>query len=203
MKVSESASVKRPHSKLLTYKSRDYGVSFDYPWQYAKIGPRAISQGDASLQPRDDGTETQFPLVRIHVPKSFYPDSNLDSSYFALSLNSSLDEKGCEASLGAKKPELVQTTSINGLDYKWIETDTLGGGSSEKLRNYVAFANGTCYEMELGVKTANEEGLAREVDPDQVMRRLNAILQTVKVQSGEIQTAAADTASEPEADVRN
>jgi hypothetical protein len=57
--------------------------------------------------------------------------------------------------------------------------------------------------MELGVKTANEEGLAREVDPDQVMRRLNAILQTVKVQSGEIQTAAADTASEPEADVRN
>src|SRR5512140_1625241 len=37
--------------KLLTYRSRDYGVSFQYPWQYTITGARAIANGDVSLHP--------------------------------------------------------------------------------------------------------------------------------------------------------
>jgi len=36
-------------------------------------------------------------------------------------------------------------------------------------------------EFEMAVKTRNEDGLAREVDPDKVLRRLDGILRTVKI----------------------
>lgn len=186
--VETRKPVKRP-SKLVAYRSRDYGVSFLYPWQYAHFSARAIAQGDSSLRPKSDGHDGQFPLVRIEIPKGFYPDTNFDSGYFTLSLNQELDQPQCESSLTAGEDEKVQTETVNGVDFRWIETDSGGGGNSAKRRNYVNFSNGTCYELEMGVKTKNEQGLAREVDPDQVLRRLEAILRTVKIQP-EVQVAA-------------
>jgi hypothetical protein len=62
-----------------------------------------------------------------------------------------------------------------------METDSGGRGQATKLRQYVTFTNGTCYEVEMGVKTSNDGGLAREVNPDQVLRRLDGILRTVKI----------------------
>jgi hypothetical protein len=168
--------------KLISYKSRDYGVSFAYPRQYAYLSAKAVANGDATLQPKSDGYDGQFTLARIDVPKGFYPDTDFESGYFVLSLNQDISQEECEASLNAGKDSKVQTQSINGVDFKWLETDSGGRGASEKLRNFVSFTNGTCYELEMGVKTRNEDGLAREVDPDQVLRRLDGILMTVKIQ---------------------
>jgi hypothetical protein len=75
----------------------------------------------------------------------------------------------------------VETDTINGVEFRWIETDTGGRGQAAKLRQYATFTNGTCYELEMGVKTRNDDGLARDVDPDQVLRRLGTILRTVKI----------------------
>jgi uncharacterized ParB-like nuclease family protein len=47
----------------------------------------------------------------------------------------------------------------------------------------------------MGVKTRNDQGLVREVNPDQVMRRLNAILQTVKIDTS-VQTASLESEDE-------
>lgn len=181
--LSKSSNQEKPAlSKLIAYKSRDYGVSFAYPRQYAYLSAKVIANGDAVLQPKSDGHDGQFTLARIEVPKGFYPDTDFESGYFTLSLNQDISQEECEASLNAGKDGKVQTESINGIDFKWLEVDSGGRGASEKLRNYVSFTNGTCYEVEMGVKTKNEDGLAREVDPDQVLRRLDGILMTVKIQ---------------------
>lgn len=189
------ASVKsvRPQSPLLTYKSRDYGVSFQYPWQYARIGPRAM-QGDVGLRPTPDGHEGQFALVRINVPRGFYPDTNYQAGYFTLSLNQDLDEEKCMATLPVSNTA-VRTELVNGTEFRWVETQSGGDGSSATVRNLVNFSNGTCYEVEMGVKTQNDQGLVREVNPDQVMRRLNAILQTVKIDTT-VQTASLESEEE-------
>ncbi len=174
---------KPPASTLYLFRSRDYGVSFHYPWQYAYLSAKSVANGDSSLQPRSDGHDGQFTLARIEIPKGFYPDTDFESGYFSLSLNQDLDQQQCESvlPLGPDGTVGTDTVTIHGVDFRWMETDSGGRGSALKLRNYVTFTNGICYELEMGVKTSNEDGLARELDPDQVMRRLDAILRTVTI----------------------
>jgi hypothetical protein len=183
------APVKPALPKQITYKSRDYGVSFAYPRQYAYVSAKAIRMGGESLRPKSDGDDGQFTLVRIEIPNGFYPDTDLESAYFTLSLNQDINEEQCASPFVTGNAGKAETTSINGVNFQWLETDVSGGGNASKTRNYVAYNNGTCYEVELGVKSKNEQGVAREVDPDQVMRRLDAILTTVKIQPS-VQTPA-------------
>lgn len=166
----------------ITYRSRDYGVSFTYPWQYSFLSARALSlMGDESREPRSDGHESQFTLARIEVPKSFYPATNFDSGYFTLSLDPEIGQQECTAAFVPAKDADVKTESINGVDFRWTESESGGHGESSRVRNYMAFANGTCYEIELGVITKNDRGLAANVNSDHVFNRLETILHTVKI----------------------
>jgi len=184
----EKAVVTKPaQSKLLTFKSRDYGVSFVYPYQYAYLSAKVIANGDGSLQPKTDGHEGQFTLARVEVPKGFYPDSNFDRGYFILSLNQDINEQECIAALGGDASKL-QSENINGVEFRWMEAEDGGRGTSSKIRNYAGFTNGTCYEVEMGVKTRNEQGLARELNPEQVLRRLEGMLKTVEIKHSEPRT---------------
>ncbi len=181
--ISQPAPVvpKPPASKLVVYRSRDYGVSFSYPWQYRFVSARTIAAGDSSVQPNSAHNQDWFTLARVEIPKGFYPDSDLDTGYFALRLNQQLNEQKCGVGFNASDGKLA-TDTINGVDYRWTESDSGGHGSALKLRHYVTYINGACFEVEMGVKTSNRDGLARELDPDQVMTRLEAILRTVKLQ---------------------
>jgi len=172
--ADKTALPAKPQSKYITFKSRDYGVSFEYPWQYTKLGPKAIAN-DYSLQPQSDGMESQISLVRVDVPKGFYPDTDFDSGYFTLSLNPELNAEQCKATL-----KDATARNINGVDFAWKESESGGKGSAAKIRNYVAYANDTCYEIETGVKTTSD-GLSREVDADQVMKRLDGMVMSVKI----------------------
>jgi hypothetical protein len=178
---AEQVQPKTQPPKLITYKSRDYGVSFVYPWQYSYTSAKTLVSADESLKPKSDGDEGQFTLARVDVPKGFYPDTNFDHGYFTLSLNQDIDEGQCASALGTGNDGKVKTESINGVDFKWVEMEFGGSGSAATVRNYSAFVNGACYEVELGVKTKNEQGLAREVNPEQVMRRLDGVLKSVQI----------------------
>ncbi len=195
--VEKTAEKKEKPSptKLLSYRSRDYGISFQYPWQYSILGARAVANGDLSLQPVSDGYDGQVTLVRVDVPKGFYADTDFESGYFMLSLNPNVDQQECESQLGLGKDGKVLTESINGVDFRWRETDSGGRGRAAKVRQYVTFANDTCYELELGVKTSNADGMAREVNPDQVLRRLDSMLRTVQIQSEEKPAAEVKTST--------
>ena len=165
--------------KSIEYKSRDYGLSFQYPWQYTRAGAKAIA-ADYALQPQADGLSSQVSLVRIDIPKGFYADTDFDSGYFIVSLNPELKEKQCAASLSWGREMKPQTLKINNVDFQWTEFTGGGHGEAATVRNYVAFVNGTCYEIETGAKTKND-GKQREVNPDQVLKRLEPILMSVKI----------------------
>jgi len=177
-----TSSVDKPAgSKLITYKSRDYGISFLYPRQYAFLSARTIAQGDASLRPKSDGHDGQITLARVEIPKGFYDGTDYESGYFTLSLDQGMNQQECQASLVVPEGGKLSADTINGVEFQWIETEGGGHGHAAKQRQYVTFKNSTCYEVEMGVNTRNEDGLAREVDPDKVLRRLDGILRTVKV----------------------
>ena len=180
-----SAEIVKPKKsdpvKSGNFLSRDYGVSFHYPWQYAFLSARAVANSDASLKPKTDGHDGQFTLARVEIPQGFYPDTDFESGYLTLSLNENLNEQECLQTLSPAKDAKLDTVSIQGQDFHWIETSSAGHGEASLVRNYVSFENGTCYEIEMGVKTANKDGMARELNPDLVMSRLDSILQTVKI----------------------
>ena len=168
-------------SKPIVYRSRDYGVSFQYPWQYAYFSARTIANGDDSLKPASDGHDGQITLARVAVPRGFYPETDFDSAYFTLGLNQNVTEEDCQV-VEAKRDQ-AKKEKINGVEFQWTESDEGGHGKASRVRNYLAYANGTCYEVEMGLKTSNEDGLAREVSSEQVFGRLESILQTVKIKS--------------------
>src|SRR5512147_144905 len=93
-------TVKAALPKLITYKSRDYGVWFTYPRQYAYVSAKTIATGNESLRPKSDGDDGQFTLARIEIPKGFYPDTDLESAYFTLSLNQDISEEQCASAFG-------------------------------------------------------------------------------------------------------
>ena len=172
----------KPAVKPVTFKSRDYGVSFTYPWQYAYVNAKTLANGSASLLPKPDGSDGQFTLARVEIPKGFYADSDLKSAYFMLTLNQDIGEQDCAASIQPDQKGEIQNDVIKGVTFRWSESETGGHGSASKVRNYATFANDTCYEVETGVITGSD-GLVKEVDPDQVMRRLSAILKTVEIKT--------------------
>lgn len=185
----KSLSAEKPVAKMLTFKSRDYGISFIYPWQYAFLNAKTIADAGDSLQPASDGHDGQLTLARIDVPKGFYPDTDFQSAYLAVSLNQDLSAQECQDTLKAAKPEDLKTSTINGTDFRWVETSSGGHGSAATIRNYVTYANDTCYELEMAVKTQND-GIAREINPGQVMRRLDSMLNTVQIKTSAQKPAA-------------
>lgn len=188
--VAEKTSTPvKPAPKPITFKSRDYGVSFVYPWQYTFLNAKTVAKSGESLRPKPDGNDSQFTLARIEIPKGFYADTDLKNAYFNLSLNEEIGEQDCAAWISPDKNGEIQNEMINGVNFRWSEMESGGHGSANRVRNYATFANDTCYEVEIGVKTESD-GLAREVDPDQVMRRLSAVLKTVEIKSSPEKEAA-------------
>jgi hypothetical protein len=181
-----NAETKAPSAQKspVTYKSRDYGVSFVYPWQYAFVNAKTIAQSsaNASLRPKPDGHDSQITLARIDIPKGFYDGTDFESGYFTLSLDPQIaSESECEATFHVLEGGKIETDAVNGAGFHWIDVETAGGGQATKLRRYVTYTNGTCYEVEMGVNTRNQNGLAREVNADRVMLRLDAILRTLQI----------------------
>lgn len=176
-KVAQNDPAVKSAPKPVTYRGRNYGVSFTYPWQYAYSSARTIAVSDSALLPKSDGTDGQTTLARVDVPKGFYPDTDFDSGSFILSVNQDMSQTECEASVG----QVATLDTINGAEFRWAETGSGGKGAAITRRNYVSYANDTCYEVELAVKTKYEEGIVREINPDQVMSRLDSILKTVEI----------------------
>ncbi len=172
-----SSPMKPSAPQLVLFRSRDYGVSFLYPWQYAFSSSKNLAESDASQAK----SGSQFTLARIEIPKGYYPDTDFDSGYFMLSLNEDISEQDCQSLLTGGKDGKLETENINGVEFHWKQTESGGHGTASTLRNYTAFTNGTCYEVEMGVKTKNERGRVREVDAGQVMHRLDRILRSVKI----------------------
>ena len=131
------------------------------------MGARSIVNGDSSLRPVSDGYDGQVTLVRVEIPKGFYADTNFQSGYFILSLNSNVGQQECEQTLGLGKDGKVLTEAVNGVDFRWRESESGGRGQASKVRQYVTFTNDTCYELELGVKTCGftRRTLTAEVFP--------------------------------------
>ncbi|MGA9392183.1 MAG: hypothetical protein WBV69_17270 [Candidatus Sulfotelmatobacter sp.] len=211
-------SMKPVHKKIvhkapatLTYADATSGVSFQYPRKYAlKTGDAATELVSASPIPMDFVQSGGVTIAAVALPYSTYPNSDLASAFFNVSVNKTLTADQCnEFSVPQPDPASpndpairaaaqLSTPPISKLmigDMELQSSETTAGGQTndgqtndgpreEASKYYHVFQNGACYEFSLKVATTRLDSTSdstKPVDREEVFKRLEKILATVKI----------------------
>jgi hypothetical protein len=187
-----------------TYTNPTYGVSFRYP----KYGN--LKQGDqANLDLDGMGPlETNFiqpggaTISAVELPCKLYAGTNFNTAFFNVSVNPKLNSEQCEqfafpeTSDPATDPVAISKTKVGVTEFRAVEGFAREENNQADVKYYHVFQNGSCYEFALGLETTAEATLDKakdEVTPiikptvkpvnrNEVFRKLNWILSTVKIQ---------------------
>jgi hypothetical protein len=191
--VHKKVARKRPAT--VTYADRTSGVSFKYPRKYAlETGEAADELVSSDPVPMDFVQPGGVELAAVTVPESVYPNSDLATAFFNVSVNKSLTAEQCgefsEAKPAGPVDPAVQTPAqpqssklmIGDMELQSSETLASQGTREEASKYYHVFENGACYEFALKVATTKVETEGpKHVDREEVFQRLEKILATVKI----------------------
>jgi hypothetical protein len=175
-------------SPTATYANDAYGISFRYPLSY-KLKAWDVPTGDAkpaALEASTGGDPAEVPLATVQMPQSMYPKTDFDDGYFSVSANRNLTEKTCQQSAMVDEDSKVMTQAVNGVQFNWTDNSTTEGDYRSEWRSYAGFANGVCYQVQLGLSTSAvpdsaDQSTVKEVNSARVFARLNSILSSVKI----------------------
>jgi len=196
--------VKRRPSTV-AYNDPGNGVSFRYPRKYALTTPDT-SKPETASQPQFDMNFVQpggMEVASVELPKGVYPGTDLALASFNVSVNKNITEEQCGQftllQLASSDDLSVQPAKIKFGGQQLEEMEAISGpdGKQVDAKYYHLFENGLCYEFALGLSTQsdpNEDGLM-PVDREEVFRRLERILATVKISPTE--SALTESASAP------
>jgi len=218
------ATAKPVHKKVVrkvpatvTYADKTSGVSFQYPRRYSlKTGEAADKLVSSDAVPMDFVQPGGVAVAAVAVPESAYPKSDLGLAFFNVSVNKALTAEQCGQFSEAKPAAAVDPATpaegtapvaakpaklmIGDMELASWETLASQGTREEASKYYHVFENGACYEFALKVTTSNidNQGGATHVDRDQVFKKLEGILATVKIKPvEEVKAAEPSVASAP------
>ena len=161
----------------VTYVSDTTGISFDYPRKYAlKTGDAATELVSSGPVPMDFVQPGGVALAAVALPDSTYPNSDLASAFFNVSVNKTLTPDQCsEFSVPQPNPASpadpniqadAQLTTppisklklmIGDMELDSAETNSTGESNTstrdQAAKYYHVFQNGACYEFALKVAT--------------------------------------------------
>jgi len=177
-------------SPTAVYANDAYGISFRYPLSY-KLKAWDVPAGDAkpaALEASTGPDPDEVPLATVQMPQSMYPKTDFDDGYFSVSANKNLTEETCQQSAIVDEDSKVKTQTVNGTEFHWTQNATSEGDYNSEWRSYAGFANGICYQVQLGLSTSAapdsaDKSAVKEVNSARVFARLNSILSSVKIRS--------------------
>ena len=190
----------------LTYSDATSGVSFQYPRKYPlKTGDAATELVSAGPIPMDFVQPGGVTIAAVALPYSTYPNSDLASAFFNVSVNKTLTADQCnEFSVPQPDPASPNDPAVRAAaqlstppmsklmigDMELQSAETAAGGQTnnspreEASKYYHVFQNGGCYEFSLQVATMKLDTTSestKPVDREEVFKRLEKILATVKI----------------------
>lgn len=208
-KPVQKKKVVRKAPPTLTYADKTTGLSFQYPHRYAlKTGEAASELVASGSIPMDFTQPGGATVAAIKLPDSIYPNSNLASAYFNVNVNPTLTADQCtefsvppstpatpadppiQATAQLPSPELSKLPVSKLLigDMELVSTQSTTDGKTEQSarqefsKYYHVFQNRACYEFALKVSTMDPKpgSTLKPVDKDEVFRRLEKVLATIK-----------------------
>jgi hypothetical protein len=183
-----------------TYANPTYGVSFRYPkYDSLKEGDEANLEfdglGPVEMNFIQSGGTT---ISAVELPRKLYAGTDFNSAFFNVSVNPKLTSAECEQfafpETGDQEKDLVATSKakVGVTEFHAVEGYAEGENKQADVKYYHVFENGSCYEFALGLETAAQtvtdetkpvvKPRVKPVDSNEVFRRLNWILSTVKIQ---------------------
>jgi hypothetical protein len=192
--VTSQPPMKTPKKKrpaVVTYKDKNYGISFQYPRNYAlKTGDKAKSDwagmGPVPMNFVQPGGVT---VAAVEVPRGFFPETDFNSAIFNVSVNRNLSASECEQFAspedGRPGPVPPAKVSIGGVEFNQAEEFAAEETKQAEAKYYHVFEGGACYEFALGLATdesGKEDGI-KPVSHKAVFGKLEKILTSVKVQT--------------------
>jgi len=224
------AAAKPVHKKVarkvpptVTYADKTSGISFQYPRKYAlETGTAANELVSSDPLLMDFVQPGGVALAAVALPESAYPNSDLASAFFGVSVNKELTAEQCgefsearttesadatapteTATSAATQPSKLQSSKLMIGDLELQSSESLASQGTREVASkyYHVFENGACYEFALKVATlgTENEGGATHVDREKVFQRLEKILATVKIETAvpEVTAGAPETPSAP------
>jgi hypothetical protein len=102
-------------------------------------------------------------LLALHLNPSKYSGTNVESAWFNLSVNPTLNQQTCySATAGRTGIAYNQTRSVQGNAWHYSLPNPSGDGAaghSESTETYRLYKNNLCYETRLGVSSFNRQNL--------------------------------------------
>jgi len=195
--------VKKRRPATVLYSDNATGVSFLYPKKYPLKAIDNTKQEAVAL-PFDMNfiQPGGIALASVALPKGSYPGTDLAAASFNVSVNKNLTEEQCGQftllQLASTDDLAVQPTKMKlaGLELQEMEAISGSGDKQADAKYYHRFENGTCYEFAIGLSTeaSKSDDVVLPVDREQVFRRLERILATVKLTPPATPEAVASTA---------
>jgi len=189
-----------------TYTNAAYGVSFRYP-TYGSLK----EDDEANLELDGLGPlEMNFvqpggtTISAVELPRKLFAGTDFNTAFFNVSVNPKLNAAECDQFAFPEKDELEVTSSrtkVGATEFQAVEAYAEAENNHADVKFYHAFQNGSCYEFALGLETAAEEipdevvpavkPPIKPVDRNEVFRKLNWMLSTVKIQPADFPATTA------------
>ena len=184
-----------------TYTNAAYGVSFRYPtYDSLKEDDEANLEldglGPLEMNFVQPGGTT---ISTVELPRKLFAGTDFNTAFFNVSVNPKLTAAECEQFAFPEETDLEITTSktkVGATEFEAVEAYSEAENNQSDVKFYHVFQNGSCYEFALGLETATEEipdeiklgvepavkPAIKPVDQNEVFRKLNWMLSTVKIQ---------------------
>jgi len=175
-------------SKLSTYTNQTYGFSFRYPsnWTLTEGDEAKLSFGHLG-QPEMALPNSEI-VAAVEMPRDLYPNTDLGTAFLEVGVDTSATREDCKPSPSAatdpseSEQDNYPPEKIGNNQFTKTDDGNLGMGHQAYSVHYTIFRNRACYEFQLGLGTngyGSVDGIT-QVDSDAVLRRLKAVIATVK-----------------------
>ncbi len=191
--------------KLVTFKSKDYGLSFRYPVHYTvKEGEETDSQQtNAASEAMNFAQPGGMTLSTIELPEKLYSGTDFESAFFTVNVNPKMTADECNQFAFPEKSDLdnmsndPSTVNVAGTDYTEMDDVVSDGSLQANAHYYHLYQNNVCYEFALGLQTAADETNKdlKPVNRDKVFDKLQWMLATVKIKPVIAPTEAAESST--------
>jgi hypothetical protein len=200
-RATRSVAKKRPET--MPFRDSNYGLAFRYPWQYS-LRTHAEVQGESTGPAMKFVQPGGVRVAEVEVPSSYYPNSDLQSALFSVSLHRKMTAEDCGQFAAETKSEKggpennsdnagsPSKALVGGMEA--VELDEVSGLADTSY--YHVFDHGACYEFALSL-TTSEAADVMPVNHDKVFDRLGKMLDTVEIESQQTpeETTASSTAA--------
>ncbi|MGH9544267.1 MAG: hypothetical protein ACRD23_03535 [Terriglobales bacterium] len=198
------SKTKTRRAATLSYVNREYGFSFRFPRNYQLKTSDEVRATLDTMQPFQmnfvhPGGVT---LAAVELPGNSYPGTDFKSGFVTVSVNPGMTSEACaqfafpEPSTGADASSQEKSGQeksgqvkmgqgkIGAMEFHEVEDPGGATTNPADAKYYHVFQNGACYEFALGIGTDSDSNVEEitPVDREQVFRKLEKILATVRLQ---------------------